>query len=618
MAERSFTEYVAQRFDDEFWQACENWVARNKYSIDISDTRIHRVGEVGVENIQVKTVWVDSLPGMRIAFEVAIEVEVAVKEANYRYDNEESVFVWLLASCQGDLDVDLADFKIFSIKEYDGKSRVSNPMSDALVPIIYKNDLDSVAEDFLRRYYPKALLEPIEVDPYQLAANMGLKVRMEHITRDGSVFGRTYFTDCEIDLFDPCTGETYKDTVEEGTIIVDKQAYFLYVVGQSHNTIVHECVHWDKHKKAIALARLYNKSLTSIGCKVVGGVTNGEKDSLAWMEWQANSLAPKIQMPKEMFKKYVDSLISKYRREYGKYDIIDLIEPIITDISLKYGVSKTSAKIRLLEIGRTEAQGAFIYVDGKHIPPHKANNADIKVNQTYSIGAKDAAILAMTDNRLRETLGGGKYQYIESHFVLNHPTYIENVDGETRLTHYARNHMEECCLLFDLSVTSQVNERYHSECYLNREKTANIDFNITFKEEENLQSQKNPRLIKEYMDWARSIYDKLPNNYMSALEIVMKETGVTAVEIERRTGITSKTVGRVLSGETCKLETLVAICLALQVPYFITEHIINNSPVSLSLAIYNHQWYRFALEYMYPKNYDEIQTFFDENGVDRL
>ena len=347
-------------------------------------------------------------------------------------------------------------------------------------------------------------------------------------------------------------------------------------------------------------------------------VTNGERDSLAWMEWQANSLAPKIQMPKEMFKKYVDSLISKYRREYGKYDIIDLIEPIIRDISLKYGVSNTAAKIRLLEIGRTEAQGAFIYVDGKHIPPHKSGNTEININQTYSIGAKDAAILAMTDNRLRETLSGGKYQYIESHYVLNHPMYIEKVDGETRLTHYARNHMDECCLLFDLSVTSQVSDRYHSECYLNREKTANIEFKITFKEDDNLQAQKSPKQLMEYMNWARSIYDKLPTNYMQAIRVVMDEVGMTAKEIERRTGLSDKTVNRVLSGETCKLESLVTICLSLQVPYFITEHIIQQSPVSFSMANTNHIWYRFALEYLYPQDYEEIQKFFDENGADRL
>lgn len=70
-------------------------------------------------------------------------------------------------------------------------------------------------------------------------------------------------------------------------------------------------------KKAFALARLYNKELTNIVCKVVGGIAgnNSDRNGIDWMEWQANTLTPKIQLPKNMFKKYVEGLITKYRRE---------------------------------------------------------------------------------------------------------------------------------------------------------------------------------------------------------------------------------------------------------------------------------------------------------------
>ena len=124
--------------------------------------------------------------------------------------------------------------------------------------------------------------------------------------------------------------------------------------------------------------------------------------------------------------------------------------------------------------------------------------------------------------------------------------------------------------------------------------------------------------MTEYMEWSMSIYNELKTDYMKSLEAVMKKTGVTAAEIERRTGLSAKTVTRVLSGETCKLETMVTICLALQVPYFITEYIMNQSPVSLTMSVHNHQWYRFALEHMYTKDFEEIQRFFDEHGADRL
>ena len=52
-------------------------------------------------------------------------------------------------------------------------------------------------------------------------------------------------------------------------------------------------------------------------CKVVGGIAgnNSDRNGIDWMEWQANTLTPKIQLPKNMFKKYVEGLITKYRRE---------------------------------------------------------------------------------------------------------------------------------------------------------------------------------------------------------------------------------------------------------------------------------------------------------------
>lgn len=46
-------------------------------------------------------------------------------------------------------------------------------------------------------------------------------------------------------------------SVKAKTIFVDPNAYFLYNLGKVNNTIVHECVHWDKHGKAFELERLY-------------------------------------------------------------------------------------------------------------------------------------------------------------------------------------------------------------------------------------------------------------------------------------------------------------------------------------------------------------------------
>jgi hypothetical protein len=50
-------------------------------------------------------------------------------------------------------------------------------------------------------------------------------------------------------------------------------------------------------EKPLNWRRLYNGSVTKIKCQVVGGIKDDERNATDWMEWQANSLAPRIQMP---------------------------------------------------------------------------------------------------------------------------------------------------------------------------------------------------------------------------------------------------------------------------------------------------------------------------------
>lgn len=55
----------------------------------------------------------------------------------------------------------------------------------------------------------------------------------------------------------------------------------------------------------------------------------------------------------------------------GKDDIIDVIEPVIDELAAFFCVSRLAAKIRMVDAGYEEAIGAFIYVDGRYVTPHK-------------------------------------------------------------------------------------------------------------------------------------------------------------------------------------------------------------------------------------------------------
>ena len=52
-------------------------------------------------------------------------------------------------------------------------------------------------------------------------------------------------------------------------------------------------------------------------------------------------------------------------------------------------------------------------------------------------------------------------------------------DGKLELTGYARAHMDECCLAFDMAIVSKVSDTYHTACFLNRE-PSDITFDITY------------------------------------------------------------------------------------------------------------------------------------------
>lgn len=122
-------------------------------------------------------------------------------------------------------------------------------MSDALVLIISKDNLEAVATDFLKRNYPKALLQPMAVDPSELAKSMGLTVKLKRITEDCAIFGQISFQDSTTEIYDEKLCQSVEEEVSAKTILVDPETYFLYNLGKVNNTIVHECVHWDLHRK---------------------------------------------------------------------------------------------------------------------------------------------------------------------------------------------------------------------------------------------------------------------------------------------------------------------------------------------------------------------------------
>lgn len=201
--QRSFTSYVADRFYNELFAAINDYYAEtNSDNLNLRLYQVNRIGEIELSDITVKFVSVNDLPGSEIEFEVAIDAGFNVREADYHYYSDEFTSQWFMLKCKGDLSCALDDFQITGILIYNGKNRQPKPMSDALVPIISKDNLETVATDFLKRNYPKSLLQPMAVDPTELVKSMGLTVKLKRITEDCSIFGQIFFQDSTTEIYD--------------------------------------------------------------------------------------------------------------------------------------------------------------------------------------------------------------------------------------------------------------------------------------------------------------------------------------------------------------------------------------------------------------------------------
>lgn len=622
---RSFKEYISDRFYDEFFNAVSGYMEQNHRNLDVSSRRVRNIDSAELSDINVKHVFVDNLPGMKIAFDVLLEAEFEISETDRHNDRYDEKTQWFKISCSGDLSRNLNDFSITATEEYNSKDKLQNPMSDSLVPIIKSEQLEAVAKDFLERYYQEALYRPMAIDPNILAKRMGLSVELKHITSDFSLFGQVFFADCETEYYDKGASEYTRTQVKSGTIFVDPDAYFLRNLGSVNNTIIHECVHWDKHRKAFELERLYNENATQIKCQVIGGMKdNMVRSATDWMEWHANALTPRIQMPLTQAKIKAAEFIREYLKRFPGSELIDIMEAVIDEMALFFFVSRLAAKIRMVDIGFEEAIGTFTYIEGRYVKPHAFKPGAIKRNQTYSISERDAAFESSVNPALREKIQSGNYLFVDSHFCINDPKYISyDEHGQAFLTNYVRHHINECCLVFDLAIQRTANsygKQFYTECVLYRDATSDIIFEAQYSDSKvNDDVDAQAKAILAYNKELAEIIKKLPGGFTESLKMLMTWKEKTVEGLAEASFLDPKTIQRMRNNDDYEpsIETTVAICIALQLPPAASYALINRSTHTLGVSE-KHFAYDFLIRSWYTKPILECNAMLQRLGFDAL
>ncbi|WP_081327452.1 helix-turn-helix domain-containing protein [Paenibacillus polymyxa] len=622
----SFETYLEDIYYDEMHRAIKNSILQKGRSIDLNSYTVLDPSYIDIENIRVKSITFYGIEHRQIFFNATINAEIVLKGMGKRDYEADRQSKWFILSFYGHLISGLRKVMIIDVRNY-SKERFSkeNALSKYLVPYLYSEDLDNEAEKFLQKYYPEALENPMPLDMAELLDNMCLT--MHYAPLPDNIFGKSYFGEAQVGVFEEDMKHTRTENVDVGTILVNPNVFFMRNIGSENNTIVHECVHHDLHANFFELQKLLNNDVVSISCEVVeeyGKDTIGIDKALHWMEWQANVLTPRILMPLKTTKQKLNEILVRLHNEKQNLRNAENLQLAIEELASFFGVSKLAAKLRAIDVGFEQAAGTFVYVDGRYYPPYSFRSGTLGKNQTFVIDEMNAFNEAKMSQELSEMVFSDKVVYVNAMFCINDPHYvIRYEDGSIELTEYALEHVDECCLIFDRTnrISKLYDDSFYRRCFLCRDVNAVNFVEATYNPNyiDNQTAQERAEETAKISAFSKEVSDELmnmPGSFSKTLGYHIKRRSITNEILAERSGLSSRIISDYRNNEslTKELPTVMALCIGLNLHQFYADDFIAKAGHQWKMTP-DHMLYRWLLASHSDENLYQWNKRLEDAGI---
>ncbi len=624
----SFSSYLEDTLYNPIFSKLKTYIINNKQRMNIATSLVPYPSYVELSDFHIMGVSFHDSDTDKIAFNVAIQAEIEVKgKSKYDYESDCAEH-WFKIPFNATLKDGLQNVQMGYISEYSKeKFNAEDALTKYLVPYMYVKDLDLHAEKFLEKYCPEALKAPMPLPIKEITETMGLTVYYAPLP--DNMFGRTYFNKANVKIYGK-NEDVVSTDVDEGTILVNPRNSFMYGIGSENNTIIHECVHWDKHYKFFELQKILNPELNSISCAVVDGYKKeAEKleNELSWMEWQANALAPRILIPKKTGKTKLNELLGNLTRSFPSTRKAEIMQYAISEFANFFNVSTTAAKIRAIELGFEQAAGVFNYVDGKYYPPFSFAKGSINKNQTFIVDRNNIIFESNLNTALIEDIKEHRFIHAGGMLVINDPKYVDiSEDSEATLTDYALEHVDECCLVFNRTtrVSKQYDDSFYRICFLCRDADSKnfVEAKFNPKEGNNEDVQKRARemaAIKEEAKRISGILSELPSTFSGTLDYHIKRRGYTNEKMEERCYISSRTIQdyRNNRNQNPSLESVLSLCIGLNLHPEFSYDLISKAGYIFKVSSQEHIIYKYLIDHHHMENIDMWNEKLKDAGINQ-
>lgn len=321
----------------------------------------------------------------------------------------------------------------------------TNSLTECFIPLNKKENYEKLSIRFLKHYL-KGEYNSFPLDVNELIRKVGVTPVISSNFSD--TLGKTVFSDCQLNL-----GQDNKlKLVKKGSIVINTKNLLMTANDKlARITIVHECLHWHYHKKAFEIIMLLNDKYKYFDC------TEYEPNNddpiitaLGWMEAQAYALARTCMMLGNNVNYIIDDEYKNMEVAVSDgVDKADYLYSIVAKSSNEFGLPMKDVVKRLILLGYEEFEN---FKNDYYGPIYDTvlQHEKLGPNQTRRIEQRIFDFMMKNSPNLKVAIESGLYVYADGFVVINLPKYVIRIGDWYMLNTYARDHIEECSLIFNI------------------------------------------------------------------------------------------------------------------------------------------------------------------------
>lgn len=428
------------------------------------------------------------------------------------------------------------------------------------------------------------------------------------------------------DINDPCTPHP-NYPIPANSILLNVKYYRNEIGCDDIITAAHELVHWEIHRDYMKLLQFLDDTYSVMECTSAHITLDDNmslKEKARWYaEWQANELAIRVAMPKHL----VEEAINEYENSISEIHHVvnssiphdgNYYENMIYKLHWDFNVPKEVMKIRLRQLGYDYADGTLVTVDDCFYPPFTFPRGTLKENETFVIDRGSYEQLMRENEEFAELINEKICVYTGYVVCVNNAKYIKySIKGGEiiyELSDYAKEHADECCLIFLLYSKYDLSS-VNTQAYLCHA-TPNhlIEYNKELKSEDS-KNKKLLEIINEEIEKRKKdkeLYDKMIatgiHKFSEALKYItenarLEDKHSTKIKLKKKDlaeyiGCDERTIQNYRNGEPPDtLEKVMMICLACETGPMVSNFLIEKSVGGIPDIDMKKIAYEFLLEH---------------------